>query len=349
MSKIDKTKVLLTALLLGTTIVGGVGASAILDTALVKKGAEIISKEEYALSIVTDTKYDFLINNVTQEDVDKYTNDASTTKVVKYYKMITDLTIKGVKKEMNIFATETIDELAYTDFTNERCYSSVELSSKDVIYIDYAFSVENKLRLNDTITRGEKTYVISKIFKQHDKELVCIPYFLDYVQTKPNFQGCYVTCSDKDTFKTKYVNDLNPRTYFDKRANEKTLRNNLASAKKNYSVNAMLLVLISSLVSFVAYVAVLLALVFNKTIEKERVKNGGVFPRRLFLFSAIGIYSSLIVSYLIEAAIKVATASHHITFLSILSSTWFYGFIPLGLMGVSILVSLLVIKGQKAK
>ena len=357
------------------SIVLAVAAILISSYAFVGGAIQNNAESNDLLSIDEEAKFDYIIKNPSQSQIDEFSSNSSINKIVPYYQLAYTFEIAGEDVEITMKSIDNSDELECTEFSDERLVKKNDVSGNE-IYIDYTLSKQYGLEIGDTIGSNVMQFVVAGYYQSYDKYLAFVPNLNGIVSTELTYSGIYVDIKNDAEFKNSVVNGYKPLATLKDRASftdeaayqayldnfnsrdyssyiiekavgyeeaQESYNNKIDSAKSGYLTAGI----ISGVIVLVGFVG--LALLFAKKTKYEVVDGARSSVIFRYVMGVIASIVGIVVTWLISNSTIIAKQLHYITISDVLSVGGVSLFIPIIAAIFGFVINIAIVGGYKEK
>ena len=313
--------------------------------AFLPKAVENTANSRGIVSIYNDTKYDYIITGLKDDNIAEVKSSSSIKEYVEFYNVISSINTHLGEADIYVRSLKEENKLYLTEYTNERIISSKD-SSNNQAYLSESFARSYSMNIGDEIKIGGIDFTISRIYRNSsDSNIIYIPDFATKIYQKFSqsltISGAYIECINK----TKFLSDIDAISGIN--IHDKMAGFDEASAK-SIELNASAIkgfTLFGVLAGSIFYVSLLgFLLIFRKKMRKEVVDGGkNRIVSRLLLGNLLGFVAGII-SIFVALTICVNNCNMYVSFSTVISCSWSSFLINLGFVVLSLITYYLFIK-----
>lgn len=323
------------------------------------------------ISFYEDNGFDFLVSGASSEQIEEFHLKDFVTHVTSASKLSLNVKTNNKEDYRDILVFESIDDLNYSEFTDERLISKT--NAERCIFADYKFCDLYNVSLGDeliiTVNGENSSYVISRVYRTNylysegvliaTKDMVplstkslyaylctnnkekLVSYLQDY---KPLGTLLSKTSAQSDEDYQNYLNEFNSKKYYsscvtDLSGGTNEIKNDYA--KKLESANKSFYVSVS-IVSIFALMTSLICFVINAKNKKDKIykyiqENGSKKVFKIYTAFNLSFMIFMLASVLVSMLVASTGLTTYYSFTSVLTKSYLAILAPL----VSILVGYL--------
>lgn len=305
---------------------------AILSFSTVNDSLAKFSESSNVISYYDNTNFDYIVLNLSEEQVTEFENYSSVEKVVPFYSASLKFNQTSPTEYVNVFSTRNKEDYIYTEYCDALLVEKAENEHENGIYISYNYAKQYDLSIGDELTYGSFIFVIDRIYSDMPESKFYIPNFTKYIKTS-KVAGAYLSVNnetkfleevkdykplgllkspedftDEDAYQTYYEDFMNTN-YNDKVVNKLDGRDNAMESykkansdlTKNTILTAVIIVVVTAIIN------VLMIILFKA--KRESIDNGN---RYVYVTYGLSHLVSLIVN-LVGTLVIIAVISNSLS------------------------------------